>query len=165
MGKLIDGRISSRCNGQKPTPYLRKIMPLICCKYRPLNSYAIDLGCGNLRNSIYVHNQFKFEVTPYDMAGDYGNKLVLGRDRINEATNSVNLILCNYLLMFLTDDERVQTANEITRVAKRGCFLIVELYEAKTGLPYDEEKILGLFNDRGWECLHKEKNRFTVKKS
>jgi len=74
----------------------------------------------------------------------------------------VDLILCNYLLMFLTEEERVQAAEEMTRIAKKNAKLIVELYEVKTGLPYVQAEIEELFVSRGWEFIHRSKNHFTM---
>lgn len=164
MGKMINGRISSRCNKDRATPYMRKMMPQL---YRrpQYKKIAVDLGCGNLRNSMYVNQGFKFEVVPYDMAGDYGNKLLLGQDRITRENGSVHLVLCNYLLMFLTEEERDQAAEEMTRIAKKNAHLIVELYEVKTGLPYEQKDIEELFLSRGWEFVHKSKNHFTMVKT
>ena len=164
MGKMINGRISSRCNVAKATPYMRKIMPTLYNRPQ-YKKHAVDLGCGNLRNSYYTNQVWKFSVTPYDMAGDYGNKLLLGHDRISRETNSVHLILCNYLLMFLTEEEREQSAEEITRIAKKNAHLIVELYEVKTGLLYVQEDIEELFLSREWSFVHRAKNHFTMVKS
>ena len=144
-----------RCNNYEPTPYVRKHLP----KFAEAGT-ALDLGCGNLRNTKFAES-LGYYVWPFDKGGDYGIKLDLGKEII-PLEEKVDLILCNYVMCFLTNQERRHLAKEIERFSKSGTYLILEMYSAKQGVPYNMNEIRSLFSD--WETIHNEKDRFVLKK-
>jgi len=144
-----------RCNNYDPTPYVRKHLPKI-----EVEGVALDLGCGNLRNTRFAES-LGYTVWPFDKGGDYGMKLDLGKETI-PIKEKVDLILCNYVMCFLTDQERKHLSKEIDRTSKPGTYLILEMYEAKQGVPYNMKDIRSLFG--GWKTIHMEKDRFILKK-
>ena len=149
-----------RCNNKKPTPYLRKYFHSFqLCK----DDLILDLGCGNLRNTKYMESFDFFNVLPIDKARDYGYQVDLGSEKIpgNFCSGKAKLILCNYVMCFLNNKERVHLSKEINRVSEKGTYLMVEMYEAKLGIPYDMDMIRGMFES--WDLIHQEKNRFIVK--
>lgn len=157
-----------RCNREEPTPYLRKYWELM----NPdgsLDLNIIDLGCGNGRNSNYLRwSKGCRAVYPVDMVGDYGLKITLGRERLPFADSSVDIILANYLLMFLNQQERTQVIREIKRITKPGGWVMVELYPAKDSHAPTGRKMLkiqhDMFKQLGWTKLRYSKSRFIVKK-
>ena len=105
------------------------------------------------------------------MAGDFGTKIVLGKDDLPVAAGSVGLILCNYIFMFLDDNERDKIFEQINSVADIGCYLIVELYPAKDSYFQTKESILAFqkklydnFSSRSWTKVKYSQQRFVVRK-
>lgn len=145
-----------RCNNDNPTPYLQKQITQLGLS----SGNVVDLGCGNGRNSKYL-KRLGFSVYSFDKKPDYGQELDLACEKI-PSVPSPNLIICNYVLCFMSPAERRHLANEINRVADTGCFLMIELYAAKTAHPYTTEGIRDLFP--GWETRHLVKNRFILQK-
>lgn len=149
-----------RCGGiTTPTPYIKKHLPLLDV---PKAGLVIDLGCGNLRNSLYVKSLGFQKLMPMDKAGDFGLKIDLGTEKLPLEDNLVNLVLCNYLLCFMSPNERKHICQEINRVAAPGCHIIVELYPAKNGYKYDTKMIRKYFV--GWKTIHFIKDRFILRK-
>lgn len=150
-----------RCGNAKETPYLRKHLPGIS---RPVFGLAVDLGAGNLRNTKFARDLGWF-VLPFDRAGDNGSvKSDLGTDRLPLNAESVDLLLCNYLLCFMDDGQRRHLMSEIDRVAKPGAHVVVEMYKAKTSIPYDIKEIVGMLGN-GWRVVRMSKERFIARKS
>jgi len=127
---------------KKPTPYLKYLLEHkyldrarnhVAHLYYEDQCLVYDLGAGRNRNTTYLAEQ-GFNVVPLDMAPQ-GDVLpwIAGRDRICEKSRGASLVLCQYLLMFLTKAERVQLYLEIDRVAAFGGFLLVELEDVKSG--------------------------------
>lgn len=103
-----------------------------------------DLGCGNGRNSIFMMDQ-GCRVVSFDMKDDYGIGCLLGVDKIPLADKSCDIILINYLLMFLNWTEIENLMGEVARIAKPGCRLMVEMYAAKTSkMPDDKSVEMGM---------------------
>ena len=90
------------------------------------------------------------------MQADLGSEAI----PVNIEPCKADLILCNYVMCFLTDDERIHLSKEINRVSNIGAHLILEMYEAKQGVPYNMIDIRSLFES--WEIIHSEKDRFIV---
>lgn len=157
--EYLNNRWCVRCNRCDPTPYLKKYFNLMTPKGE--DTVAIDIGCGNGRNSRYLMS-YGINTTPYDMVNDFGNTMTIGEDRIPKENGSIDLILCNYLLMFLSRSERLQVINEIKRVAAPGCYLIVELYKAKDANKFSQAVIFGLIN---WDKIRYSKDRFIARKA
>lgn len=149
-----------RCHSERETPYIRRFLPTLTS---PKSGLVVDLGCGNLRNTKYARSLGYNNVLSYDKAGDFGIKLDLGKDKIPIRRRKASIILCNYLLCFLNESERQHLIGEIKRIAKKGCFLFVEMYHAKKALPYDIGNILELFSD-SWSIRHVSKDRFIIQR-
>lgn len=147
-----------RCHKVRATPYLRYHLPDLPVRYDTL---VLDLGCGNLRNTCFAKRLGFKRVKSIDAAGDFGIKAVLGTDPIPAEDDSAGLILCNYLLCFLNERERSHLIKEIKRVSFPGAHIILEMYPAKQGKPYDLDKIV---RHLGWTVLHRVKDRFIARR-
>ncbi len=149
-----------RCGRHKPTPYLRKYLPTIPEEYK--YKLLVDLGCGNLRNSGFANSIGYENVLSFDKAGDYGIPVDLGSERIPVRAKKVSVILCNYLICFLNNEERKHLFSEIDRIATKGCYIFMEMYPAKQGTPYNTNEIRMLFV--GWKTIRFSKDRFILQK-
>jgi SAM-dependent methyltransferase len=150
-----------RCSVERETPYVRRFLPTVVA---PKSGLVVDLGCGNLRNTKYVKSLGYNNVLSYDRVGDFGTELDLGREKIPIKPRKASIILCNYLLCFLNDKERQHLIKEIKRIAKKGCFLFVEMYPAKKAFPYDVADIWRSFSD-SWSIKHISKDRFFIQRT
>jgi len=165
--KYLNDRWCVRCNRLGPTPYLKthwkKLVP------EDKDSCIVDIGCGNGRNATFLKGQGYKNVKAFDMANDYGVKLVLGAEPFPIPDKSADVILANYVFMFLDKKERSQAIREIKRVAKPGCTIMVELYPAKDSHAKSEAATAKLqkqlLKALGWDALRFSKNRFIAKHS
>jgi ubiquinone/menaquinone biosynthesis C-methylase UbiE len=162
------GKKVVRHGGHSPSPYLRKNTPLLTSGIDWESKKVLDLGCGCGRNSKFLGSIGFHDIISLDFMDDYGQKWDASED-IPLADDSVDIILCNYLLMFLTDEELEKVCKEIKRVARCGCHLIVELAKVKTSLTPDAEKVaelktkvLKLFET--WHTGHVVTERFILSK-
>lgn len=147
-----------RCGNNKPTPYLRKHLPQIP---RPKESLAVDLGAGNLRNTQFARS-LGWQVLPLDAAGDHGSiRVNLACEDIPCGDSSVDLFLCNYMLCFLTEIQRLRLMAEIDRTAKPGAHIVVEMFPAKDGHPYDIREIAASL---GWTIIRMSKDRLIARR-
>jgi hypothetical protein len=160
-----------RCNNARPTPYLRKqFAAMLQAGYDPRNRTAIDIACGNGRNSRFLLEQGIADVLSLDMRADYDEAVEwLANKMIPAATCSASLVLCQYVMMFLTHDEELHLCAEINRVAGVGAVCIIELQEVKSALRcyvQIESVVRRLqLTTRGeltWRLIHQEKNRATL---
>ena len=158
---------SVRCGSSKPTPFLRKNIGLLteCVDA----AHVVDIGCGNGRNSIYLRD-LGMHVMSLDGKGDYGIKWKAG-NKIPTEAGSVDIILCNYVLMFLKGCTRNDVYAEIDRVAVNGCRLMIEVDNIKNSLINTEDLLEELndeikveFEDRGWRVLKLLKNKYIYEK-
>ena len=162
-----------RCNKKDPTPYLRKKLDTVAPNIDDrTNMIVADIGCGNGRNSEYMKEQGFEHVYSYDMAGDKGDQIVLGHDSFPLGMSSVDIVLVNYILMFLDVWETLFLLNEIDRIVKPGGYVMVELYGAKDSYYPTKEKLQSLQEDveslleiRGWETVHSVKEKFIMRKN
>ena len=128
-----------RCGRTGMTPFLRSSLPKLTklmadAGTAKAEAYVIDIGCGNGRNlaGLEADGFDRKHMHGYDMCPSARDvRLMLGRDSFPAADRSTDLILANYVLMFLNDLELMQVFNEINRVAKPGALLVIELYPAK----------------------------------
>jgi len=161
--KYLNDKYCVRCGRKDPTPYLRDNYKHLLTK----KSNVCDIGCGNGRNSNFIKS-LGHTVNSFDMVNDYGQKLILGRDKFPLERNSVDAILCNYLMMFLNQEERDQVVSEINRVARIGCRIMLELYAAKDSEAQTKEEILkmqkDIFDKLGWEKVKYSQERFIAEK-
>jgi SAM-dependent methyltransferase len=128
----MKGVKSVRCAGAtKPTPFLSKnIAALIGGRDHLLE--AVDLGCGNGRNSDFLKSHGMM-VYSFDTKPDYGLAVHLGHEDIPVHAKSMDVVLANYIFMFLTKPQINHLLNEINRVAKDGCRVLVEMEDVKQG--------------------------------
>ena len=122
--KKHKGKKVVRYSGTTPAPYLRDHIDLFTeC------DHVLDLGCGSGRNTNHLRS-LNVDVSPYDMCPDFGDEW-MAHEVLPQKDSSVDGILLNYILMFLTVDEIDNVAQEINRVAKPGCVIMVELEVVK----------------------------------
>lgn len=163
--KYINDKYCVRCSRKDPCPYLRKNVGILMKKGE--YPYVVDIGCGNGRNSKFMLRQGCI-VTPLDMVNDYGVKTILGKEKLPVQTNNADIILCNYLMMFLNKKERRMVIKEIQRVSKKGCKIMLELYPAKDSETKNEKEMLELqeelFTMLGWKKIKYSKGRFIAEK-
>ena len=115
--KYLNEKWCVRCGRNSPTPYLVKNMKLF-----PIEGEVLDIGCGNGRNSKFMIEN-GYEVTSTDMVGDFGIEMVLGQDDLPEG--KFDIILANYILMFLIEEERERVIQQIIDHSKTGTMLMV----------------------------------------
>lgn len=156
--KYLNDRWCVRCGKCCPNPYLIKNLKqsgIESCDR--CTSVVLDIGCGNGRNSKYMKSLGFKKIISLDMAGDFGTACVLGVDKMPVADNSVKIILCNYLLMFLSDEERGNVLDEIQRISSVGCVILVELYPAKDSYAKTKEEMMvmldEIYNHLGWDKI------------
>jgi SAM-dependent methyltransferase len=161
--KYLNDRYCVRCGRTSPTPYLTKHINL----FGDAEKVVLDLGCGNGRNTNFLRKK-GFQVIPVDMVNDFGSVHRLGVDRLPARDSSVDIILANYVFMFLNKKERRQLIGEIKRVAASGCIIMVELYAAKDSeTPTKEASIKlqrELFDVLGWKKLRYSQERFIAER-
>ena len=177
--KYLNDKYCVRCNRTTPCPYLKsnydKIMSeaveaYSCGKYSsiecgyPIEQVSVlDVGCGNGRNSKFMKKK-GHTVTSLDMVNDYGTKCILGKGKMPVKSKSMDIILCNYLLMFLDDKERDNVIKEFQRVARKHCIIMLELYPAKDSYAKDENAMLkmqkDIFDKLGWNKIKYSQGRF-----
>jgi len=108
------------------------------------------------------------QIFPLDMVDDFGMKITLGHDPIPLPNNSVDIILANYIFMFLDNDERDQLIGELKRVAKPMCKIMVELYAAKDSYTPTKEEVdklqRQLCEKLGWIPIKYNTERFIAEK-
>jgi len=153
-----------RCGNNKATPYLRQHKDLFTeCVH------AVDLACGNGRNSELL-KEMGMHVMSLDAKNDYGIKW-LATNPIPVAAGEVDLVLCNYLLMFLDPHARNDVYDEITRVSHIGSKCMIELEKVKQSLIHEDD-LLHALNDevcanmiqRGWRSIHGRRNHYIFEK-
>jgi SAM-dependent methyltransferase len=161
-----------RCGRTDPTPYLRrhwkKLLPYNGAG-EPIKSAAIvDIGCGNGRNSKFLKTEGYKNGVAFDMVNDYGFKITLGRDNFPLFAGGVDVVLANYVFMFLSVKERAHLIKEIKRIAKTGCRIIVELYPAKDSFAVNDAECellkLELIKQLGWNLERESTHRFIARK-
>ena len=159
--KYINDKYCVRCGKKCPTPYLFKNYNLISGD--KFLQRVVDIGCGNGRNSVFMTEK-GHKVTSLDMVNDYGQKIMLGKDAIPLPDASVDIVLCNYILMFLNKDERFQVINEIKRISAPSCKIVVELYPAKDSEAKNDAEMKDLqeeiFKQLDWKKIRYSKGKF-----
>lgn len=171
--KLIDGKVSVRCGKQTPTPYLRaRYAKLLAPGLLMRDAIVADLGCGDGRNSKFLINALgiPMRLHAFDINDDYGTKLILGKEKLPINDGTVDIILAQYVLMFLTPVELKQMLGEMYRIASRDCRILIELYESQLSYTRDSQaiaalksKILDYFlGGNIWRLMGATKTRFVL---
>ena len=171
MGDYMkDLRICPQCSSKSRSDYTRFFVKKYINDIN-LNNRVIDLGCGKARN-IYYLNKLGFEnITAIDI-NEFKevniNKFIFIKADLNNRiplSNKYNIILCNFLLMFIPNKERI--INEITRISNVNAFCIVELNKKHlaNGFEYDFKEIIKLFS-KDWDIvnLRFKTNKFIARK-
>ena len=115
-----DGRLVVRGGDRSgPSPYLKSLKETLDVAFTRINSHsgtpkALDLGCGNGKNSEWLKG-LGYEVLSFDQKPDYGYPIVLGRKPLPVFSDSVNVFLLQYVLMFLEPGEIEHLVTEILR--------------------------------------------------
>lgn len=156
--KYLNNKWCARCNRKEPTPYLKKNTKLL-----PKSGRVLDIGCGNGRNSEYMKS-LGYTVDSIDMVDDYGFKLVLGKDKLPRRYK-YDIILANYVLMFLDFDEHQQVLDEILRAAKVKSAIVIEMYPAKDAYAYHMPWIVNHFEEDGFEVVRQSKDRCVLRRT
>ena len=155
--KYLNNRWCVRCNKREPTPYLKKNLKLL-----PTSGRVLDIGCGNGRNSEYMFH-LGYNVIPVDMAPpDFGEKIILGEDALPDFR--FDILLANYVLMFLRQHERISVMYQMHTRAAMGACLVIEMYPAKDAYEYDFDEIVEFYLDRGWTKLRKSIDKCVLRK-
>jgi tellurite methyltransferase len=130
----------------------------------PETGSVLDIGCGNGRNSRHM-SKLGYEVESLDMAPpDFGVKVILGRGALPNPKKSYDVILANYVLMFLNQKERLRVMSQMHRASKPGTILVMEMYPAKDAHPYNFENMVTYYLDKGWEKLRKSKDKCVLRR-
>jgi ubiquinone/menaquinone biosynthesis C-methylase UbiE len=174
--KYVNDRWCVRCGKTKPTPYLRQKVSLLQTDIGWQDSRVIDIGCGNGRNLKFMQEIGFKHLIGIDMAvptleGICLHKTTLGVEPLPLSSHTVDVILANYILMFLSEQELSQTLSEITRIASPKCWLITEMYPAKDSYcktELESETLLYKIRDNlikaGWRTNHSVKQRLIMRK-
>lgn len=129
--QYLNDRWCVRCGRKDPTPYLKNNVKLFMEKEFWRKQVVVDIGCGNGRNSKYMMDLGFAAVCPFDMKNDFGTKITLGKDQIPIENEHADIILANYVLMFLSKKELHQVLDEIKRIISPDGMFMFELYPAK----------------------------------
>lgn len=157
------------------TPYLREWCPRLPAPVSAPDghSIAVDLGCGNGRNSDYLKKR-GYWVWSCDMKPDYpGAHQWTAGHQLRLLNESVSLFCCQYVLMFLTDREIALALDEINRVTQPGGHVIIEIQpDVRDGHPVNLDRVFGYlvgighWNSAGsvWRAVHFSKERCVLKR-
>ena len=166
--KYLNDRWCVRCGRTTPCPYVKNNVKILFPKGADKPS-VLDVGCGNGRNMNFCKD-FASECRGVDMAPSYPNSsaITLGHDPLPKTKKGWDLILADYVFMFLNTKERKQLVSEIKKVSSANAMIVVELYPAKDSETKTEEEMLKmqeeLFEQIGWNKVKYSKGRFIAKK-
>lgn len=167
--KYLNNKWCVRCSRKEPTPYLKQHYKKLCrrCAISNVSPAIVDIGCGNGRNSEFMRKTVYDNVLSLDMVADYsrGFSCNMGQKRLPLLNNTVNIVLANYIFMFLNEREWHNVIREIKRAADPNrCAIMVELYPAKDSYTPDIKSVLKLqvelFAYLNWDKVLYSKGRF-----
>jgi ubiquinone/menaquinone biosynthesis C-methylase UbiE len=165
-----DLRICPQCSNKARSDYIRFFINKFINEIN-LDNRIIDLGCGRGRNLYYLNNLGFKNLTAIDLFKFKElntNKINFINADLNKSIPIYNrkfdIILCNYLLMFINNKDRL--ISEINRISNQNCFCIVELNPKKltNGFDYKFSALINYFCD--WDILNirLKENKFILKK-
>jgi SAM-dependent methyltransferase len=118
--------------GRNATPYLQGVERLIN-EEQPSGKRVLDVACGNGRNSRWLGRR-GYQVTAVDRAPQYRPATIWeAGQQLPGHSSSYDLVLLQYVAMFLSPRELKHLGAEICRVLEPGGLLVVELLEVRTG--------------------------------
>ncbi|AGK96620.1 class I SAM-dependent methyltransferase [Clostridium pasteurianum] len=166
---MFDLRICPQCSGSSRSDYLRFFI-LRFINEISIDDKIIDLGCGKGRNIYYLKELGLKNITAVDINKfkEINNSIkFIKHDLENKIpiSDKFNIILCNYIFMFIKDKKHL--IKEITRISDKKSFCIVELNKKKlrNGIPYNFNEIVNLFSEK-WDIVNirLKENKFIAKK-
>jgi ubiquinone/menaquinone biosynthesis C-methylase UbiE len=119
-----------RCNTHKPSPYLVAKLPEMIVE---LGKYGgelrvVDIGGGNGRNTEYLRSYGIPWCTLVDKEGDMGVcHNLTGKRRLPFKKEYADIVLLNYVMMFIPKRHHVRILQDIVRIIKPDGFLMVEM--------------------------------------
>ena len=137
-----EGKLIVRHNADQPTPFLRSIEPFLvrlCRLARAQNQplyipRAIDVGCGNCRNTQLLAS-LGFEVLSFDQDPDHcGHIIDLEKHDLPVFPDTVNVVLLQYVLMFLTEKTRERLLMQCLDACSYPSLVVVELQPVRSGM-------------------------------
>jgi len=156
--QYLNDRWCARCDHKKATPYLRQYARL----FPETPGKVLDIGCGNGRNSRFMMD-LGYDVDGIDMAPkDFGVKVVLGEDDLPK--KKYDIILANFILMFLNKKELRKVNSEILKCSKKGTTMMIEMYPAKDAYEYDLDSIVSYYTSKGWIKIRKSKDKCVLRR-
>jgi len=167
---MKDLRICPQCSSKSRSDYIRFFVKKFINEIN-LENRIIDLGCGRARNIYYLNKLGFINITAIDINKFKevdSNKFGFIKADLNNGIpllNKYNIIMCNFLLMFIEDKEKL--IKEITRISFKDSFCIVELNKKHlaNGFKYDFIEVVRMFSI-DWDIvnLRLKQNKFIAKK-
>ena len=159
-----------RSGNTLPSPFLRSVLPFLkqlsLVHPRTGGSTAVDIGCGAGRNSRLLLKE-GFDVVSFDLRPDFGQPLDLSKSNIPLFSNSVDVVLLQYVMMFLDAKTRKRVVSEICRLASTTCIAVVEIAAVKSCLTPSKKEATDLcdclahmFYAMNWVIYKKSSMRF-----
>ena len=128
---------------KEPTPVLRSLRPLLvkagsfCLANQRRQPRAVDLGCGNGRNGRWLKS-LGYEVLSLDQHPPEGGFEADLRKPIPVFDCIADVVLMQFILMFLEPKERDSLIDEAFRMLDFPGILVVEMMPVKSGLMDNE---------------------------
>ncbi len=119
-----------------------------------INQKILDVGCGHMRNSYFLHELGFKNIYAIDWQIPKPN-FDLQNTSINFTqhniiyefpfeSHSFDIVFCNYVLMFIKDEHLTSTLDSLSRVTKK--FLLIEVYDLERNLKTQNETDFTKYN-------------------
>ena len=117
----------------KPSPWLRFVFQKMREDgFDPRRKWFVDLGAGNGRNAAWLWDQGLNGVAVDPAPGGADVACWDGQSHLRQVqAHSCDIILLQYVLMFVPPARRMPIAHCINRLARFNCVLLLEAYAAK----------------------------------